>query len=217
MDYTKFQDFEQRALSTVYAEVAGGFHDDLIPNLARHFMDKLAVPLASKILDIGCGPGVYIRAARDLGYTDVTGVTLSEDDAKVCTTNGFQTVLASMTDLPQTDSSVDFIWCRHALEHSPYPLFTLYEFHRVLRDHAQVFIEVPAPDNERAHMHEFNPNHYSILGDKMWQALFAKSGFDCQGVWYYDIDLPLDHRIYNERSYMYALKKSASNSFVDQR
>ena len=209
MDYTKFQDFEQRALSTVYAEVAGGFHDDLIPELTKHFMPQLEVPLNSRILDIGCGPGVYIRAARDLGYHDVTGVTLSDKDLQACTSQGFRTVLASMTDLPLPDGSIDFIWCRHALEHSPYPLFTLFEFHRVLSPGSRAFIEVPAPDNERTYMHEFNPNHYSILGERMWQGLFAKAEFDCQAIWHYNIDLPLDHRIYNERSLMFVIAKKS--------
>ena len=113
---------------------------------------------------------------------------------------------ASMTDLPIADASIDFIWCRHALEHSPYPLFTLFEFHRVLKPNGQVFIEVPAPGNERAYIHEFNPNHYSILGDRMWQGLFIKANFELVQDWIYDVDLPLAHKIVNEKSFMFALR-----------
>jgi len=31
------------------------------------------------------------------------------------------------------DESVDFIFLRHALEHSPYPIFSLMEYNRVLK------------------------------------------------------------------------------------
>lgn len=213
MDHTKFQQYEQRALGTVYQEEQGGFHDDIIPQLAQRFLPDMVPDRSARILDIGCGPGVFIRAARDLGYLDVTGVTLSPEDHAACVDHGLRAVVASMTDLPDQDQSIDLIWCRHALEHSPYPLFTLYEFHRVLRAGGSVFVEVPAPDNERAYMHEFNPNHYSILGQRMWAALFEKAGFTMQGFWNYEVSLPFDQGPYAgktvvERSYLFAIARS---------
>jgi hypothetical protein len=84
----------------------------------------------------------------------------------------------------------------------------LYEFERVLSKSGQIFIEVPAPDNERTYMHEFNPNHYSILGERMWQGLFDKTKLTPTNFWKYNIDLPLDNKIVTEHSYMFALKKS---------
>jgi len=71
-----------------------------------------------------------------------------------------------------------------------------------------MFIEVPAPGNERVHMHEFNPNHYSILGDRMWQGLFKKSGFELFQNWVYDIDLQFNHKLVNEKSLMFALRRA---------
>jgi len=209
MDYEKFKAFEKRALDTVYSEQPGGFHDDIIPDISQRFMAEFDLDPECKILDVGCGPGVFIKAAQALGYHNVTGVTLSTTDVDACVAQGFDAIHASMTDLPIADASVDFIWCRHALEHSPYPLFTLFEFHRVLRLGGQMFIEVPAPGNERIHMHEFNPNHYSILGDRMWQGLFNKSGFKLFQNWVYDINLPLDHKIVNEKSLMFALRRES--------
>jgi len=209
MDYEKFKAFEKRALDTVYSERPGGFHDDIIPDISQRFMAEFDLDPECKILDIGCGPGVFIKAARALGYHNVTGVTLSATDVDACVSQGFDAINASMTDLPMADATVDFIWCRHALEHSPYPLFTLFEFHRVLQPGGQMFIEVPAPGNERVYMHEFNPNHYSILGDRMWQGLFNKAGFELFRNWVYDINLPLDHKIVNEKSLMFALRRQA--------
>ena len=206
MDYKKFKSFEKRALDTVYSERSGGFHDDIIPDITQRFLLEFNLDQQCKILDIGCGPGIFIKSAQSLGYNNVTGVTLSTEDVDACISQGFDVIYASMTDLPIADASIDFIWCRHALEHSPYPLFTLFEFHRVLKPNGQVFIEVPAPGNERAYIHEFNPNHYSILGDRMWQGLFIKANFELCQDWVYDVDLPLAHKIVKEKSFMFALR-----------
>lgn len=207
MDYKKFQTFEKRALDTVYSEGSGGFHDDLIPETTQRFLSTFNLDSQCKILDIGCGPGVFIKTAQSLGYMNVTGITLSTQDVNACAAQGFDVIHANMSDLPMADASVDFIWCRHALEHSPYPLFTLFEFYRVLKPTGQVFIEVPAPDNERAYMHEFNCNHYSILGSRMWQSLFDKAQFDTVDHWVHGIDVQFDHNTVNEKSFIFALKR----------
>ena len=206
MNHKKFELFEKRAQDTVYSELPGSFHDDIIPDLVQRLLPEFKLDPQCKILDIGCGPGVFIKSVKELGYNNVTGVTLSAEDVDACVSQGFTAINASMTDLPIKDASIDFIWCRHALEHSPYPLFTLFEFQRVLKPGGQVFIEVPAPNNERTYMHENNPNHYSILGSRMWHSLFNKAGFDLFNDWIYDIDVSIDYRMFNEKSFMFALR-----------
>lgn len=206
MNHKKFKLFEKRAHDTVYSELPGSFHDDIIPDLVQRLLPEFNLDPQCKILDIGCGPGVFIKSVKALGYNNVTGVTLSTEDVDACILQGFSAINASMTDLPIKDASVDFIWCRHALEHSPYPLFTLFEFQRVLKPGGQVFIEVPAPDNERTYMHENNPNHYSILGSRMWHSLFNKAGFELFNDWIYDINVSIDHKMFNEKSFMFAIR-----------
>jgi SAM-dependent methyltransferase len=207
MDYKKFQEYQQRALSTVYEEGRDSFHNELIPVLAKKYLAQLQINAHAKILDIGCGPGQFLHTARQLGYNNTIGVTLSPEDLQACQDQNFDTLSADMSDLPLDDGLVDFIWCRHALEHSPYPLFTLFEFARVLRDQAQVYVEVPAPDNERVMLGEYNPNHYSVLGEKMWTALFMKAGFDIVSTEGYAIDIPQLGRIWKEKSYIFVIQK----------
>jgi len=206
MNYKKFKLFEKRSQDTVYSEMSGSFHNDIISDLVQRLLPEFKLDPTCKMLDVGCGPGVFIKSVKELGYNNVTGVTLSAEDVDACALQGFTAINASMTDLPIKDASIDFIWCRHALEHSPYPLFTLFEFQRVLAPGGQVFIEVPAPDNERRHMHENNPNHYSILGNRMWHSLFYKAGFELVNDWIYDIDVTIDYKVFNEKSFMFALR-----------
>jgi len=141
------------------------------------------------VLDAGCGPGVFMDEMRSAGFSSLWGVTLSQDDVDACRRKGHGCTLGDISDLDDTDDSVDLIWCRHAIEHSVYPLFTLYEFNRVLKMGGGLYVEVPAPALPR--MHEFNPNHYSILGPHMWVALMQRSGFDVFAT--REINLELQH------------------------
>ena len=207
MNYKKFQEYEQRALSTVYEEGEDSFHNDLIPVLANTYLTKLDIDKNARILDIGCGPGQFMRTATALGYTNIVGVTLSPEDLRTCQNQHFETLCSDMSDLPLEDNSVDFIWCRHALEHSPYPLFTLFEFFRILRPDCKMYVEVPAPDNERVMLGEYNPNHYSVLGENMWAALLMKAGFEVLSTEGYSIDIPQLGRVWKEKSYIFGVKK----------
>jgi SAM-dependent methyltransferase len=155
-------------------------HDTLTKQVVTQYIDPLNLPKDAKIMDLGCGPGYFLNAMRERGYTDLVGVTLSPGDIKICEDNGHKIAKYDLSFLPQKDGyydeSVDFIFLRHALEHSPYPIFSLMEYNRVLKQGSKMYIEVPAPDCERKH--EWNVNHYSILGEQQLAALLVRTGFD---------------------------------------
>jgi SAM-dependent methyltransferase len=171
----KFQHYTELALKSVYSEPEGGFHSELIPEMVKQFFLPENVPVTAYVLDIGCGQGLFMDILKDKGYCNLIGVTLSEDDLLACGNKWHSCLKSDMSDLPVPSHVVDYIWCRHALEHSPYPLFTLYEFNRVLRLGGKMYVEVPAPNCARRH--EYNPNHYSIFAVDMWIALMVRAGF----------------------------------------
>lgn len=164
----------------IYDELDSPMHKSLTTEIVKTYIDPLNIPKNAKILDLGCGPGYFLDEMKQRGYTDLTGVTLSPGDIKICEDKGHTIKKYDLSFLPQnegyTDESVDFIFLRHALEHSPYPIFSLMEYNRVLKQHGKIYIEVPAPDCERAH--EWNLNHYSILGHNQLAALLVRSGFN---------------------------------------
>lgn len=163
----------------VYSEGESQYHKDLTTTVIQSYVDPLNLPLNAKILDLGCGAGYFLDVMKEKGYTDLTGVTLSEGDIKLCQSKGHTIKKYDLSFLPKKDEyideSVDFIFLRHALEHSPYPIFSLIEYNRVLKQNAKIYIEVPAPDCERKH--EFNLNHYSIFGHVQLAALLQRTGF----------------------------------------
>lgn len=166
----------------IYDEGDSQFHKDLTAQVVKEIIDKLELAKDAKILDLGCGPGYFLDEMKARGYTDCVGVTLSPGDVKICEDKGHKIKKYDLSFLPQKDGyddeSVDFIFLRHALEHSPYPIISLMEYNRVLKQNGKLYIEVPAPDCERKH--EWNLNHYSILGKEQLVALLSRCGFDIQ-------------------------------------
>jgi len=166
----------------IYDEGDSQFHKQLTSEVVKNYIDPLELRKDSVIMDLGCGPGYFLDEMKVRGYTNVTGVTLSPGDIKLCESKGHTIKKYDLSFIPQKDGwydeSVDFIFSRHALEHSPYPIFTLMEYNRILKQFGKIYIEIPAPDCERKH--EWNLNHYSILGEQQLAALIVRTGFNIE-------------------------------------
>lgn len=164
----------------VYDEGESQYHKELTAQVVKTYIDELQLPKNAAILDLGCGPGYFLDEMKSREYTNVVGVTLSQGDIALCESKGHVVKKYDLSFLPQSDGyedeSVDFIFLRHALEHSPYPIISLMEYNRILKQHSKIYIEVPAPECDRRH--EWNPNHYSILGKEQLAALLHRTGFD---------------------------------------
>ena len=164
----------------IYDEGNSQMHENLTKEVVLKYIDPINLPKNSKILDLGCGPGYFLDEMKTRNYTDITGVTLSPGDIKICEDKGHKIAKYDLSFLPQKDGyfdeSVDFIFLRHALEHSPYPIFSLMEYNRLLKQGGKLYIEVPALDCDRRH--EWNLNHYSILGQNQLAALLVRCGFN---------------------------------------
>ena len=164
----------------IYDEGDSKFHQTLTKQVVETYVDPLNLPKDAHILDLGCGPGYFLDEMKDREYTNTHGVTLSPGDIAICEGKGHDIKKYDLSFLPQKDGyydeSVDFIFLRHALENSPYPIFSLMEYNRILKQGSKIYIEVPAPDGDRKH--EYNLNHYSILGQNQLAALITRCGFD---------------------------------------
>lgn len=194
--------------SQVYSEGTSPMHETGTRDSVERFIDPLRLTQDCLILDLGCGAGYFLDLMRDRGYHDITGITLSRADAMMCQNKGHQVRLADMNFLPERDESVDLLWCRHSLEHSPFPYFSLIEYNRVLRPGGVLYIEVPQPNCDRPH--ETNPNHYSIMGRAMWLSLLQRTGFD---VTWHELEMPVllaDDTPALERSYVFVCHRRRS-------
>ena len=200
----KLKFYYEHVLGQVYAEGESAFHRDITQDVVARFVDPLNLPKHAEILDLGCGPGYFLDAMKQREFTNVTGISLSADDIDIATKKQHRAVRSDMNFLSNRDESVDMLFCRHSLEHSPFPYITLLEYNRVLRPNGYLYIEVPAPDTER--LHEDNQNHYSIMGRSMWLSLLKRSGFDV--TWYdYEFPIMLEGQHITEKYYIFVCQR----------
>ncbi|MFZ5623208.1 MAG: FkbM family methyltransferase [Gemmatimonadota bacterium] len=170
----RFEAFLDRVRHDVYPEPPSAQHSAITRQAWAKVQALAALPPGSSVLDVGCGQGVALELFRDAGLRAV-GITIGEEDLAACRALGFDVRDMDQSFLDFPDGSFRLVWCRHALEHSVAPYLTLSEFHRVLEPGGILYVEVPAP--ETACHHERNPNHYSVLGQAAWRALFHRAGF----------------------------------------
>lgn len=172
----KLEQFIRQLKADVYPELPAEPHLSITAQMVERLLTKAGVVAGQSVLDVGCGQGLAMRRFLAAGFSPV-GVALGED-VDICRREGLDVRAMDQSFLTFEESSFDMIWCRHALEHSLFPYFTLSEFRRVVKESGIVYIEVPAPDTS-CH-HERNPNHYSVLGKSMWLSLFDRAGFELE-------------------------------------
>lgn len=180
LDLVKLKFFnEWLYTSHLYDEGESELHKKITNEVITNYVDPLKLKKDCNILDIGCGFGYFLDEMKQRGFTNVTGITLSEANAKVARDRGHTVKEYDPSFIPQSDGyideSTDFIFLRHTLHHSPYPVFSLVEYNRLLKQGGKMYVEVPAPECDRKH--EFNNNIYSILGRSQLMALLVRTGF----------------------------------------
>ena len=76
------------------------FHQELTNKMVENYVDPLNLPKDAVILDMGCGSGYFLDAMKDRGYTNVTGITLSELETKICKDKGHNVKNYDMSFIP---------------------------------------------------------------------------------------------------------------------
>lgn len=167
--------YRELCLTHVYSEPNSTIHQTVMDRMIPKFVSEYNLDSSKKILDIGCGQGYGMSKFADLGCTNISGITLSKEDAEVAQQHGFDVAIEDMSFQSVDDAAYDVLFARHSLEHSPYPLLTLLEFHRILKPSGIVYVEMPSPECTR-NLESYN-NHYAIMGKRQWHELMIRAGF----------------------------------------
>lgn len=156
----------------VYEEKDGELGNLLTNNFGKQVASLL--PKNSNVLDVGCGYGNALELFNSFNF-NTTGITIGEDDYNNCKQKGLNVLLMDQSFLHFDDDTFDLVWCRHCLEHSIMPYFTLSEFYRVTKPNGFLYLELPLA--ETAAKHETNKNHYSLMNKNMWINLVERTNY----------------------------------------
>lgn len=124
-----------------------------------------------KMLEVGCGTGVFLKLAQDLGW-EVCGTELSRQFQQHATEKHHLNVhcAASLGSCGFPHESFDIVCSAHVLEHILDPLGTLREMRRFLRRSGFLLIEVPY--------------QFASLRDRLRYVLMKISGPSGEGKFY---------------------------------
>lgn len=174
-DVKRFLSFLKKLENDIYPEPESIGPNNIILNVLEGLVNHGYLTPGMRVLDVGCGQGYAMMLMTKLGLKPI-GVTVGTDDLDACRRKGLHVQCMDQSFLKFQESIFDFIWCRHCIEHSVFPYFTLSGFHRVMKPGAGLYLEMPAPDT--CCEHHTNKNHYSILGKEMWSELILRSKFE---------------------------------------
>jgi SAM-dependent methyltransferase len=172
-DVERLEDFLERVKNETYPEPPSPLHSQITEKMLNQVLELAKLPPQAKVLDVGCGQGVALERFVKAGLTPI-GITVNQVDLEACRQRGFDVRDMDQSFLDFENGTFDLIWCRHCIEHSIFPFFTLSQLTRVLKDDGWLYIEVPAPDTTA--QHQTNKNHYSVLGRSAWMDLIGRVG-----------------------------------------
>lgn len=142
-----------------------------------------------KILDIGCGSGVYLKTFEKGSM----GVDIAMGNIKMCKKKGLNVIQldADKESLPFRDENFDAVFCSHIFEHVENPIRLLKEVKRVLSQDGIAIIGLPIENSWiRKYLYEDyylnHPGHIFSFSVKGGKVLLNYAGF-VQKALYFDL------------------------------
>jgi SAM-dependent methyltransferase len=98
----------------------------------------------TRLLDVGCGYGGFLRAAGEGGEWQLSGCDTSAGSIEgTVAPASAKLVAADVADAGYPEDHFDVVTLYHCLEHTPAPVAELAEAHRILKPGGLALVEVP--------------------------------------------------------------------------
>src|ERR1700682_2474080 len=172
-----------------YEQMYGGRDENLLPLEPGHkyFLADPLAPRNGELLDIGCGTGNFLAAARDAGY-GVTGIELDRNAARFAKERlGLQRVLPlTISEFAEQHAKerFDVVTFFEVLEHQGAPVQFLQKVKACLRPRGYIALSVP--NRERwltgPDVLDYPPNHFLRWNAGALRSLLSAHGFETLSV-----------------------------------
>jgi len=179
-----------------------GYLDELLEDVYEQPPDKVHTLLAvtatmdmlyglddcKTVLDVGCGEAFLQDTFEEMGM-EYLGVCLGKD-YRIALDNGKNVDEQDFSFLPYPEETFDLVFARHSLEHSPMPILTLFEWHRVAKN--WLCLIMPKPKFWQF----IGRNHYSVMALSQCRVLLRRAGWN---ITYEDHSHPWEYRFLCEK------------------
>ena len=135
-----------------------------------------------RVLDVGCGNGDFLEAARDAGWTAV-GLEPDPAAAALCRVRGLDVRVGSLETLGAEATGFRAITLNHVIEHLHAPREALARVFSLLQPGGMLYLDTPNADSRGAarfgrHWRGLEPpRHLVLFTPASLQALLAQLGF----------------------------------------
>lgn len=146
--------------------------------LSKQFVAYLPQSKDAAILDIGCGDGVIMRWLHSLGYVNVRGVDISNEQIEIAKLSGLDVHHADASDFVKGASKIDYVIMRDVLEHLSLEDAT--NLLQLIKDKhgASLLIQVPNAESFTAPRSLYGDiTHYRLFTTHSLTQLFLSVGF----------------------------------------
>lgn len=172
-----------------YEQMYGGRDERLLPLEPghRYFLKDPLAPGSGELLDIGCGTGNFLAAARAAGYA-VSGTELDRNAAHFAKEQlGLPRVLGlTISEFAEqyTEEKFDVVTFFEVLEHQAAPVGFIQKVKACLRPRGYVALSVP--NRERwltgPDVLDYPPNHFLRWNARALRSLLSTQGFEILNV-----------------------------------
>ena len=172
-----------------YEQMYGGRDEKLLPLEPGHkyFLADPLAPRGGELLDIGCGTGNFLAAARDAGYR-VTGTELDGKAARFAKERvGLQRIFPlTISEFAgqHADEKFDVVTFFEVLEHQAAPVEFLQKVNMVLKPRGTLALSVP--NRERwmtgPDVLDYPPNHFLRWNTAALRKFLSAQGFEVLSV-----------------------------------
>ena len=134
------------------------------------------------LLEIGCGPGDFLRGARSAGFTTITGVEPGDGEAEYARNLGFDVHNQMFLEVNFGDARFDVIVSRQVIEHVLDPVEFLTTATALMRPGGCIMLETPCSSHIRARRagrdwrYLWPPWHLNLFNENSLEALFIRCG-----------------------------------------
>lgn len=165
------------------------FHDESETHAERiaawlyeYLLPDLPTDRSASILDIGCGFGFALRALRNAGYRNVSGLETSAQQADVAARAGFNVTVVDDTEkfLSENPRDYDLILLLDVLEHVPVAnqISLLSAICKSLRPGSRLILTVPNANSPLASRWRYNDfTHASCFTEHSINFVLLNAGF----------------------------------------
>ena len=132
------------------------------------------IPEGSRVLDIGCNSGEFMKLLKDAKNCDVYGIDMSEVAIKEAKKKGLKAQIADAENLPFSAKRFDVVIMREVLVHIHDPQKAIQEVRRVLKDKGVFLGSTPHANLERFLWDDQRGMHHRYFDETKVEEMLGK-------------------------------------------